>query len=38
MAEDIRTVNNGAQEIDRLALANQTSIRSIVKIVDGFEV
>ncbi|MDR1029616.1 MAG: methyl-accepting chemotaxis protein, partial [Treponema sp.] len=32
MAEDIRTVNNGAQEIDRLALANQTSIRSIVKI------
>jgi methyl-accepting chemotaxis protein len=38
MAEDIRAVNNGARGIDQLALANQTSIRSIVKIVDGFEV
>jgi methyl-accepting chemotaxis protein len=38
MAEDVRTVNNGAREIDQLALANQTSIQSIVKIVDGFEV
>jgi methyl-accepting chemotaxis protein len=38
MAEDIRAVSNGAREIDQLALANQTSIQSIFKIVDGFEV
>jgi methyl-accepting chemotaxis protein len=38
MAEDVRTVNTGAQEIAQLALANQRSIRSISKIVEGFEV
>jgi methyl-accepting chemotaxis protein len=38
MAEDIRNVNTGAQEIAQLALTNQTSIQSISKIVDGFEV
>jgi methyl-accepting chemotaxis protein len=38
MAEDIKTVNTGAREIAQLALANQGSIESISKIVDGFEV
>ncbi|MDR1421089.1 MAG: methyl-accepting chemotaxis protein [Treponema sp.] len=38
MADDIQTVNSGAREIAQLALANQTSIGSISKIVDGFEV
>jgi methyl-accepting chemotaxis protein len=38
MAGDIRTVNANAGEIAQLALANQTSIRSISNIVDGFEV
>jgi methyl-accepting chemotaxis protein len=38
MAEGIQTVNAGAQEISQLALTNQEAIRSISKIVDGFEV
>jgi methyl-accepting chemotaxis protein len=38
VAGDIRTVNADAREIAQLALANQTSIQSISKIVDGFEV
>jgi methyl-accepting chemotaxis protein len=38
MADDIQTVNTGAREIAQLALANQTSIESISKIVNGFEV
>jgi methyl-accepting chemotaxis protein len=38
MAEDIRNVNTGAQEIAQLALTNQTSIQSISRIVDDFEV
>jgi methyl-accepting chemotaxis protein len=38
MAEDIKTVNAGAQEISQLALTNQAAITSISRIVDGFEV
>ncbi|MDR2314651.1 MAG: methyl-accepting chemotaxis protein [Spirochaetaceae bacterium] len=38
MAEDIQTVNTGAQEISRLALTNQAAITSISQIVDSFEV
>jgi methyl-accepting chemotaxis protein len=38
MADDIQTVNSGAREIVQLALANQTSIESISKIVNSFEV
>jgi methyl-accepting chemotaxis protein len=38
MAGDMETVSSGAKEIAQLALANQTSISSISKIVDGFEV
>jgi methyl-accepting chemotaxis protein len=38
MAEGIKTVNAGAQEISQLALTNQAAITSISRIVDGFEV
>jgi methyl-accepting chemotaxis protein len=38
MAEGIKTVNIGAQEIVQLTLTNQTSIESISKILDSFEV
>jgi methyl-accepting chemotaxis protein len=38
MAEDIKTVNAGAQEISQLALTNQAAITSISRIVGGFEV
>jgi methyl-accepting chemotaxis protein len=38
MAEGIKTVNTGAQEIVQLTLNNQTSIESISKILDSFEV
>jgi methyl-accepting chemotaxis protein len=38
MAEGINAVNTGAQEISQLALTNQTSITSIARIVDSFEI
>jgi methyl-accepting chemotaxis protein len=38
MAEGIKTVDAGAQEISQLALTNQAAISSISQIVDSFEV
>jgi methyl-accepting chemotaxis protein len=38
MAEGIKNVNAGAQEISQLALSNQTAIGAISQIVDSFEV